>query len=141
MAIYDYNSYLRELRNLYDRYGSTISDITLLKFISDEGLDKRFQISLFDVKKDYMSIKQSAQNEELYNIRTNKTPISTTVSSSPKKTEKKESNTYIPKCPTCGSPDVEKISMGKKAVGGVLFGLLSSDVRKTMHCKNCGYKW
>lgn len=141
MAIYDYNSYLRELRNLYDRHGSNISDITLLKFISDEGLDKRFQISLFDVKKDYMSIKQSAQNEEMYNVRTNKTPISTTVSSSPKKTEKKESNTYVPKCPTCGSPDIEKISMGKKAVGGVLFGLLSSDVRKTMHCKNCGYKW
>lgn len=46
-----------------------------------------------------------------------------------------------PKCPTCGSTNVEKISFGKKAVGGALFGLLSSDVRKSMHCKNCGYKW
>ena len=35
----------------------------------------------------------------------------------------------------------EQISLGKKAVGGVLFGLFSSDIRKTMHCKNCGYKW
>lgn len=47
----------------------------------------------------------------------------------------------LPKCPTCGSTNIEKISLGKKAVGGALFGLFSSNVRKTMHCKNCGYKW
>lgn len=47
----------------------------------------------------------------------------------------------IPKCPTCQSPDVEKISLSSKVVGGALFGLFSSNVRKTMHCKNCGYKW
>lgn len=47
----------------------------------------------------------------------------------------------IPKCPTCGSANVEKISLGKKAFGSVMFGLFSSDVRKTMHCKNCDYKW
>lgn len=46
-----------------------------------------------------------------------------------------------PKCPTCGSTNIEKISLGKKAVGGALFGLFSSDVRKSMHCKSCGYKW
>lgn len=33
------------------------------------------------------------------------------------------------KCPTCGSTNVKKISFRKKAVGGALFGLLSSDVR------------
>ena len=47
----------------------------------------------------------------------------------------------IPKCPTCGSTNVEKIGMGKKLFGGAMFGLFSSDVRKTMHCKSCGYKW
>ena len=46
-----------------------------------------------------------------------------------------------PKCPTCNSTNVEKISFAKKAIGGAMFGLLSSDVRKSMHCKNCGYKW
>lgn len=50
-------------------------------------------------------------------------------------------NEYVPKCPTCQSPDVEKISLSSKVVGGALFGLFSSNVRKTMHCKNCGYKW
>lgn len=46
-----------------------------------------------------------------------------------------------PKCPTCGSTNIEKISIGKKAFGGMMFGIFSSDVRKTMHCKNCGCKW
>lgn len=47
----------------------------------------------------------------------------------------------MPKCPTCGSLNVEKISTGKKIFGGAMFGLFSSDVRNTMHCKNCGAKW
>lgn len=47
----------------------------------------------------------------------------------------------MPKCPTCGSLKVEKISTGKKVFGVAMFGLFSSDVRNTMHCKNCGYKW
>lgn len=53
---------------------------------------------------------------------------------------KQESNN-TPKCPTCQSTNIEKISLTKKAVGGALFGLFSSNVRKTMHCKNCEYKW
>lgn len=48
---------------------------------------------------------------------------------------------YIPKCPTCGSTNIEKISATKKAFGGAMFGLFSSDVRNSMHCKNCGAKW
>lgn len=47
----------------------------------------------------------------------------------------------IPKCPTCGSTNIQKISVGKKAFGGAVFGIFSSDIRNTMHCKNCGYKW
>lgn len=47
----------------------------------------------------------------------------------------------VPKCPTCGSTNVEKIPVGKKVVGGAMFGLFSSNVRNTMCCRNCGYKW
>lgn len=47
----------------------------------------------------------------------------------------------IPRCPTCGSDKVEKISVSSKVVGGAMFGLFSSNVRKTYRCKNCGYKW
>lgn len=48
---------------------------------------------------------------------------------------------YIPKCPTCGSPNIKKISATKRWVGVGLFGLASSDVGKTMQCEDCGYKW
>ena len=47
----------------------------------------------------------------------------------------------VPKCPTCGSTNVEKISTAQKAFGFALVGLFSSNLGKTMHCKNCGYKW
>ena len=46
-----------------------------------------------------------------------------------------------PKCPTCGSTNVEKISTAKKAFGFAMVGLFSSNLGKTMHCRNCGYKW
>ena len=55
--------------------------------------------------------------------------------------EKTKHIKLCPKCPTCGSSNIEKISAGKKVKGSLLFGVFSSDVRNTMHCKNCGYKW
>lgn len=47
----------------------------------------------------------------------------------------------IPKCPTCGSTNIEKISATKKLAGSMLFGLFSKDAKSTFHCKNCNYKW
>ena len=55
--------------------------------------------------------------------------------------EYQENQSNIPKCPTCGSTNVEKISTKKKAIGFVAVGVFSSNFGKTMHCKNCGYKW
>lgn len=49
--------------------------------------------------------------------------------------------TSVPKCPTCGSTNVEKISTAQKALGFALVGLFSSNLGKTMHCKDCGYKF
>lgn len=46
-----------------------------------------------------------------------------------------------PKCPTCGSTNIKKISATKRWVGVGMFGLASSDMGKTMQCNNCGYKW
>ena len=60
------------------------------------------------------------------------------------KDEQQKYNSYSDihhKCPTCGSTNIEKISTGKKISGGFLFGIFSSDVRNTMHCKDCGSKW
>lgn len=54
-------------------------------------------------------------------------------------TTKQDSN--VPKCPTCGSTHIKKISGTKRWVGVGLFGVASSDMGKTMQCENCGYKW
>lgn len=62
----------------------------------------------------------------------------------PRRTDQNETQSIqanIPKCPTCGSTNVSKISAGKKAVGFATVGLFSSNFGKTMECKNCGYKW
>ncbi len=53
--------------------------------------------------------------------------------------EEQEKN--IPKCPTCGSTKIQKISSTKRWFTTGVFGLASSNVGKTMECKNCGYKW
>lgn len=52
-----------------------------------------------------------------------------------------EEKNRVQKCPTCGSTNIQKISGTKRWLSTGLFGLASSDVGKTMRCKNCGYKW
>lgn len=48
---------------------------------------------------------------------------------------------YVPKCPTCGSLDLEKIGTASKVLDVAFWGFASGKVKKTFHCKNCGYKW
>jgi transposase-like protein len=48
----------------------------------------------------------------------------------------------MPKCPTCNSERIEKISGSSKVGGAVLFGLFAlGHISKTFKCDNCGYKW
>lgn len=46
-----------------------------------------------------------------------------------------------PKCPTCSSTNIQKISVASKVVGASLFGLLSKTATSQFKCNNCGYKW
>lgn len=46
-----------------------------------------------------------------------------------------------PKCPTCGSVNISKISATSKAIGAIGFGLLSKTARSQFKCNKCGYKW
>lgn len=46
-----------------------------------------------------------------------------------------------PKCPTCGSAKIKKISLGKKIFAVEMVGLASNSIGKTFECKKCGYKW
>ena len=47
----------------------------------------------------------------------------------------------LPKCPTCGSTRISKISATSKVVGASLFGLFSKTATSQFKCNNCGYKW
>ncbi len=48
---------------------------------------------------------------------------------------------HQPKCPTCGSTSIQKISATSKVVGASLFGLFSKTAKSQFKCNNCGYKW
>lgn len=47
----------------------------------------------------------------------------------------------LPKCPTCGSTNIRKISATSKAVSAGLFGIFSPKIRKQFHCNSCKYEW
>lgn len=46
-----------------------------------------------------------------------------------------------PRCPTCGSTDIRKLSAATRGVSLGLFGLASKTARSQFVCENCGYKW
>lgn len=46
-----------------------------------------------------------------------------------------------PKCPTCGSTNIQKISATRKAMGAIGFGLFSKTARSQYECLDCKYKW
>lgn len=46
-----------------------------------------------------------------------------------------------PKCPTCGSTRIQKISGSRKLMGAIGFGLLSKTAKSQFECLDCKYKW
>ena len=52
-----------------------------------------------------------------------------------------QSQSNIPKCPTCGSTNICKIGFGERMLSVGTFGLLSKKMNKTFKCKNCSYTW
>ena len=55
--------------------------------------------------------------------------------------EKMRSFEALPKCPTCGSRRISKISTASRAASTITFGLASNKIGKQFHCDNCGYNW
>lgn len=49
----------------------------------------------------------------------------------------------IPKCPICGSTNIDKITVGSRAVKTAIFGVVGAvdDAGKTYKCGNCGSKF
>lgn len=48
---------------------------------------------------------------------------------------------HLPKCPTCSSTNIKKISATSKAASVVMWGVLSRKVHKQWHCNICGSEW
>jgi len=47
----------------------------------------------------------------------------------------------VPKCPTCQSINLKKITVTSKAMNTALFGLFGTKRHKTFNCNSCGYEW
>ena len=52
-----------------------------------------------------------------------------------------EEQSRVPKCPSCGSVNIKRISTTSKVAGAAMFGLFSKTARSQFKCNNCGYKW
>ena len=50
-------------------------------------------------------------------------------------------NNNKPKCPTCNSTNLKRVSTTSKVVSVAMWGLLSQKAKKTWHCNSCGYEW
>lgn len=48
---------------------------------------------------------------------------------------------HNPKCPNCGSPNVQKISDMTKGISFALWGVFSNNFGKQYQCATCRYKW
>lgn len=47
----------------------------------------------------------------------------------------------VPRCPTCQSTNIKKISGLSKAGSVAMWGIFSRKVHKQWHCNNCGSEW
>ena len=54
---------------------------------------------------------------------------------------KPTANANVPKCPTCGSINIQKISASAKLGGAMMFGIFSKTAKSQWKCRNCGSKW
>lgn len=55
--------------------------------------------------------------------------------------EYREAHSNVPRCPTCSSTQLSKITATSKVVNTALFGIFGTKRHKTFHCNNCGYEW
>ena len=110
-------------KKYYDKVGKNIDNI--IKFNLDEMVRQEF-----------------VYNNPLYNEEDVKKRIELNERCAKKRQQKSRDSKFLPKCPTCGSTNVEKIS-GVSKVGKVaLFGIFAAgSISKTFKCKNCGMKF
>lgn len=49
----------------------------------------------------------------------------------------------LPRCPTCGSTNIKRISTSAKVGNAIAFGILGNKRKQQFECcnKSCGYRW
>lgn len=47
----------------------------------------------------------------------------------------------VPKCPTCGSTNIRRMSGVERGASIAAFGIFSKKINKSFKCGNCGYTW
>ncbi len=52
-----------------------------------------------------------------------------------------EEKRRVPKCPTCGSTNIRRMSGVERGASIAAFGIFSKKINKTFKCSNCGYTW
>ncbi len=57
--------------------------------------------------------------------------------------KEKDRQNCIPRCPICGSSNIQKITIGTRAVKTAAFGVVGAvdDAGKTYKCRNCDSKF
>ena len=55
--------------------------------------------------------------------------------------EKVQKQQNTPKCPTCGSTNIKRITTANRAVSVLTLGILSSKIGKNYECLDCKAKW
>lgn len=107
-----------------------ITDWEILNYIS---LEQDFLFAMDKLKQDNIiefTTKMAEYNETAKRIKTERLNV-----------QKKYVEANTPKCPTCGSTNIKRISATKRFVGTGLFGLASSTIGKNQECLDCGAKW
>lgn len=71
------------------------------------------------------------------------TPLPSTLSLAEIARNRQEAQDLLnkPKCPTCNSTNLKKISATSKVINTAMFGLFGTKRFKQFHCNNCGYEW
>ena len=118
---------------------TTTGTITEIKEIAQDFTDAGIEYEVFQGEKKIslnlvMRDKSGTSKNVYHSSVTNHTYI------------KHESNEHyeenIPKCPTCKSTDIKKISFTSKAGSAFLWGIFAvGKVSKQWHCNNCGSEW
>ena len=123
----DYSSLQLKLFSYFNQYIYFINNSTLVSEVINDDL------GTYDISQD-ISFKQKEDEIIHPNLKFER-------ESREKIQQFEKEKNSLPKCPTCGSTSIEKISSLNRAVSVGLFGLVSSKIGKTMECNSCGYKW